>query len=152
MWNYWFSPNNVIPERAFERSDFPFWGSLKFWMFSETCSTFSCLNSNCWNLRPFTHQNLKNQWDKTTWKKWKQKPKENTNSQSYERVLCKNILYIYGYNTFDIRRKQRLPRTIPVTEPLSRARERCLNSWLWKMHTFPLLKITSKRPIKHFKY
>lgn len=94
MWNYWFSPNNVILEGAFERSDFPFWGSLKFWMFSETCSTFSCLNSNCWNLRPFTHQNLKNQWDKTTWKSGS-KSQRKTQIHNLMKVSCARIYYIY---------------------------------------------------------
>lgn len=94
MWNYWFSPNNVILEGAFERSDFPFWGSLKFWMFSETYSTFSCLNSNCWNLRPFTHQNLKNQWDKTTWKSGS-KSQRKTQIHNLMKVSCARIYYIY---------------------------------------------------------
>lgn len=35
---------------------------------------------------------------------------------------------IYGYNTIDKQQKEKFLHTIPVTEPLSRARERCLIS------------------------
>lgn len=58
---------------------------------------------------------------------------------------------IYRYNTIAIWQKGKFLHTIPVTLLLSIARERCLISWLWKMHIFPLLKITSKRPGKHFR-
>lgn len=95
MWNYWLSPNNVIPGGAFERSDFLFWGSLKFWMFSETFSTFSCLNSNCWNLRPFTHQNLKKSVKQNNMKKSGSKSQRKIQIRNVIKVSCARIYYIY---------------------------------------------------------
>lgn len=50
----------------------------------------------------------------------------------YKLIILKECLMqkyiIYGYNTIDKQQKEKLLHTIPVTEPLSRARGRCLIS------------------------
>lgn len=51
----------------------------------------------------------------------------------YKLIILKECLMqkyiIYGYNTIDNQQEEKL-HTIPATEPLSRARGRCLISWL----------------------